>query len=230
MTTLVNIDKLVLDPPELGYILHLSGLPGSGSKIYDRSPYGNHGSITGATWVRTPGGLWCLSFDGSDDYVSIADARSLDLSTGNSMACWVALPVRAGSSPTLNLICCKTSNYTCGLIRHEPAAGSHMIIYHADNYDAAKYASFVFAGDNNWHFLVGTFSGTRTKVYWDAILQDTATSDDTWTNNTETLKILGGIASRYKDGKIALLKIYNRPLSALEIQNHFNREKHLFGV
>jgi len=31
-------------------------------------------------------------------------------------------------------------------------------------------------------------------------------------------------------GDIALVRIYNRVLTALGIQNHFNREKHLFGV
>ena len=32
------------------------------------------------------------------------------------------------------------------------------------------------------------------------------------------------------DGYIALVRMYNRALNALEIQKHFNREKHLFGV
>jgi len=59
-----RVDALMFSPPELGCVLYLSGLPNSGSKIHDRSPYGNHGAITGATWQRLPSGLWCLSFDG----------------------------------------------------------------------------------------------------------------------------------------------------------------------
>jgi hypothetical protein len=35
---------------------------------------------------------------------------------------------------------------------------------------------------------------------------------------------------RSLDGSVALPRIYNRVLTALEVQNHFNREKHLFGV
>ena len=71
MKTLLDrdIDELIFDPPELGSVLYLTGLPCGGSKIYDRSPYGNHGTITGATWKRLPSGLWYLDLDALDDYV-----------------------------------------------------------------------------------------------------------------------------------------------------------------
>lgn len=61
----MNLRDIVLfEPPEIGCVLDLTGLPSGGSKIYDRSPYGKVGTITGVTWLQTPGGIWCLSFDG----------------------------------------------------------------------------------------------------------------------------------------------------------------------
>ena len=60
MQGLLERDKIVLNPPALGTVLFLSGLPGSGNRIYDRSPYGRLGVITGATWKRLPSGLWYL--------------------------------------------------------------------------------------------------------------------------------------------------------------------------
>ena len=89
MKTLVSQNSLVFNPPELGCVLFLPGLPWSSSKIHDRSPYGNHGTITGATWKRLPSGLWYLSFDGIDDYVSLGTSASLNLVDDFTMMAWL---------------------------------------------------------------------------------------------------------------------------------------------
>jgi len=48
MKALDDREDLVFSPPELGCVHYLPGLPGGGSKIHDRSPCGNIGTITGA--------------------------------------------------------------------------------------------------------------------------------------------------------------------------------------
>ena len=83
MKTLLDKEDLIFNPPQLCCVLCLPGLPGAGSKIYDRSPYGNVGTIVGANWVRLPGGLWCLNFDGADDHVDFGTTPSLDI-TGDT--------------------------------------------------------------------------------------------------------------------------------------------------
>lgn len=80
-------NELLFEPPEIGCALSLMGLPGGGSTIFDGSPYGNQGMITGATWKWTPGGLWCLSFDGADDYASLG-AGKFDALTQCSVELW----------------------------------------------------------------------------------------------------------------------------------------------
>jgi len=52
-----------------------------GSVLYDRSGNNNHGTITGATWERSPGGLWGLKLDGSDDYVQLASNITLNVNS-----------------------------------------------------------------------------------------------------------------------------------------------------
>lgn len=69
-------------------------------KIYDRSPYGNSGKITRATWVRLPSGLWCLSFCGQDDYVDCRNHSSLDITTSITVEAWG----RPGASEDTKLI------------------------------------------------------------------------------------------------------------------------------
>ena len=92
MKTLIDVDEQVFSPPEPGNVLYLPGLCGGSNKIYDRSPYANIGTITGATWGKTPGGVWCLSFDGSDDCVNCGNDASLDIADAITIEVWLKLP------------------------------------------------------------------------------------------------------------------------------------------
>lgn len=53
----------------------------------------NNGTIAGAVWTRLPSGLWVLDFDGTDDYVSCANAASLNLAPTCYMGAWIKLDV-----------------------------------------------------------------------------------------------------------------------------------------
>ncbi len=69
----------------------------SGTTVTDGSGRGNNGTIAGAT--RTTSGRFgsALTFDGINDWVTVADSASLDLSTRATLEAWVnptALGVR----------------------------------------------------------------------------------------------------------------------------------------
>jgi len=60
-----------------------------GSTAVDSSTYGNDGTIYGATHVASPSGQG-LQFDGTNDYVGVPDAASLDFGTGDfSVEGWI---------------------------------------------------------------------------------------------------------------------------------------------
>ncbi|MDP2731407.1 MAG: hypothetical protein Q8O55_13160 [Dehalococcoidales bacterium] len=84
-----SADRIMFDSPGLETLLYLPGLPGGGSRIHDRSSYGNHGTLIGATWVKTPGGLWCLNFDGSDDYIDCGTGITL-ANSSFTLEAWVS--------------------------------------------------------------------------------------------------------------------------------------------
>jgi len=230
MTTLVDIDKLVLDPPELGYILHLSGLPGASSKIYDRSPYGNHGSITGATWIRTPGGLWCLSFDGSDDYVDFGDAlQSEPLET---IQIWLYSSSEINSStsmPFIELGVDGANNQRIYLGSYTGTIANEVIVClrgAGHNYHYTTTA--IPAG---WNLLSFVWNGSSQDIYVNTAAQTVSTYQPCTTPwKWGDSLVIGKMGASYFTGRVALFRLYNRALSTLEIQNHFNREKHLFGV
>jgi len=221
-------EKILFEPPEIGCVLSLTGLPGGGSKIYDRSPYGNIGTIVGATWVRLPSGLWCLSFDGNDDYVNCGNNESLAIADAITIEAWVYAETLGQGSAGRIVAKNDIVNYAYLPI----VANNSIAIY----FDSAQYPSdaSVFVLNIFQHFAV-TFDknlgSNQIKHYKNGNPIGTNTRTAAIPTSANSLVVGNRSAGgRTWDGYVSLLRFYNRALSALEIQNHFCREKHLFGV
>lgn len=231
MKILVDREDLVFSPPELGCVLCLPGLPGGGSKICDRSPYGNHGTITGATWVRLPSGLWCLSFDGTDDYVATGYKASLNPTIAVSIELWVKAGSIAGY-PYFNGRGYFTQGFNFSL------SDSKIYFWIKTTDGILTVASVSTLNTDVFYHIVGTYDSAggsnNMKVYINGALdaQDTLTGTIVPFTAYSMGTYMGraDIAGSYFDGLLALVCLYNRALTALEVGNHFNREKHLFGV
>ena len=239
MTTLLyaDIDEQLFEPPQLDCVLHLTGLPNSGSKICDRSPYGNHGTIVGATWVRLPSGLWCLHFDGTDDDVNLGDLSILDFAGNSSftiMGWWkVAAPTADPSyAPTLISKMNAATNAGWWILAHATNGFQFSL---NNNTALAKSA---FTGANEWtHFCCIKDSTNPLKQIINGV-EPTYTQQDNGVNITAPAGQNCLIGDRSDnpdgayvvDGPIALVRAINRALTNLEVANIYNREKHLFGV
>jgi len=83
---------------------------------------------------------------------------------------------------------------------------------------------------NNWSHIVATYDGTTLSLYRNGSLVGTpATSTGNITNTSKTLTI-GVRGGNYFGGRISSAKIYNRALTASEIQQNFNALKGRFGL
>ncbi len=242
MLALADIDKLVIDSPELGCALYVPGLPGGSNKVHDRSPYSNAGTITGATWKRLPSGLWCLSFDGLDDKIPIPDAASITdvFGGGGTVEFWLnaASDGQAGSGRFY------TKGSLAFLAVGESAGKIKALFELPWSGDNGKWSSInTIITLNTWSQVVLTYNSDSPDndptVYINTTaytvgsgLTEDATPTGTRTSDSGNDLVMGNTVAtdRTLDGSIALFRAYNRTLSALEIQNHFNREKHLFGV
>ena len=73
----------------------------SGAAVTDSSGRGNVGAVLGA--ARVTGGRFgrALSFDGVDDWVTVADSASLDLTSGMTLEAWVRPDAPLNSWQTL---------------------------------------------------------------------------------------------------------------------------------
>ena len=217
-------------PPDVGSVLYLPGVPGFGSTIFDFSGQGNHGTITGATWKRLPSGIWYLDFDGND-YADCGTGVSF-YQTSFCLECWINIPENASTQWLIG----QDDNTLGRAIAFGLDAGGTKSITLQINGNAAENYSGTRVDDSTWHFLGATFnySNGQVNIFIDGSVVKTY---------TETADVPAGVTAEldvgrrsftgfegYVTGAIWGVRAKNQALSATEIQNHYNQERHLFGV
>lgn len=230
----ISVEKRdsIFQPPAAGCALYLPGLPGGGNRIYDRSCAGNHGVINGALWKRSAGGLWCLQYDGADDYVQCPDNAALDISQEITILLWVKRQSlnRRDLLVMKRLVGMNDCNYEFE-ITNDPGYGNRLYFSYQDNaggWEPNVYGQSVI--DTRWHQVGVTRSPQKIKFYIDGKIDAESTPTKQMNAvNTHPVIIgaLPGIA--YFSGCLALIRVYPRALAALEIQNRFQDEKFWFN-
>ncbi len=183
----------------------------SGSTVYDLSGNGNNGTNNGAT--PTIGKLGqALKFDGSSSYVSLPDASSFGSGTW-SIGAWIKLP---SSGNTVQVIYAQQDN-----ILFVYSGNTVMFQTNADN----SYATLVSSAtllSNTWYYVVAVHSGGsagQTKLYVNGVQGDDGTAIPNLTQaNSVRIGSQTAQASRYFGGSIDEVRMYNRALSAREVQ------------
>ncbi len=198
---------LSLPPNNLGLVGYWSFNEGSGSIAHDFSGNGNTGTLVNSpTWTTGKLGQ-ALSFNGTSQYVNSGNAAGLQIANGTVVA-WV----KTTDTGVYKGIAVKQSAY--GLFDNSGTFG----IY--DWGTAAFRNSGVNIADGAWHFVAATFqSGVAngTVLYVDGVAR--ATTQMTIISQGQSLYIgYGNAAGQYLNGTIDDVRIYNRALSAAEVQ------------
>ena len=196
----------------------------SGSTAFDDiSGQGNNGTLTnGPTYSSANGGY--IDFDGTDDTVNF----EYDLRSNWTYECWV----NKDSKDNFSFLGQGTPSSRSGL---------HITMYndklrfgmYANDTDALGLYSNTSTGV--WYHYAFTYNhSTFLKQIYRNGVQLTGTPSQTQTAyiGTGTVRI-GGLYSSggsVADGKIASSKLYNRVLTASEIQQNFNSLRGRFGI
>jgi len=222
-----ELDELLFEPPEIGTVLYMPGLPGGGSTIYDRSPYGSHGTIYGATWAKTEGGLWSLDYDGTDNYVEIPAAfTQLNFTSEN-----FSVIARIYAGLTAN-----GAIYGRGSLNVDGWCFRVISTGHLDaitnQTPAAWQRSYTSPGDvvaNTWHTIGLTRNGTSINFYRDGVLLAKGSGEVAHLDPTTCARgALIGMetlpATTPFDGRIGFLRIFGGiALSAADHQRYHNK-------
>jgi len=239
MNTILDREDFVFKPPELGCVLSLSELPGGSGKVYDRSPYGNIGAITGASWVRLPSGLWCLDFDGTDDKVTVSNATSLQPGSRDfTIIVWVKVENFTDGLTAMGLINKGGTTQGFDFRFGDKGDGTEFQIQLHDGTtrDTPKITFDSALASDTWYLLAMPIdrSANTGWMYVNGVVDSSTFTFTIGTNSiagSNDIWIGVDYDTKYFEGIIALPKIImGRALTAFDIQNIFEQEKHLFGV
>jgi hypothetical protein len=187
----------------------------------DLSGNSNTGTLTnGPTYSSANGGS--VSFDGTDEYATVPSNSGWAFGGNGTVEQWVYV---AGNSGGNDRFWCVNNNST-SLDAYLNGA-SYNIGFHG-----GVVLTTTTIPQNTWvHFVVVYTSGTI-KVYFNTIEQGlTGTTTGYNITSNGTLYIGRYITAPYElNGRIASMKIYNRALTASEIQQNFNALRGRFGI
>ena len=165
---------------------------GSGSTANDSSTNDNDGTVDGSSWVASMSGYgYALDFDGSNDYLSVVDDNSLDITSALTIELWVNQEISGYSGNQSKYIIGKGTSY-----RREP----YLLIY---SYTSNEWYFRANTGDGDytvyataqsgWHHLAAVFDGSSLKLYIDGELEASTTfTATTLSENNSDLMIGGG--------------------------------------
>jgi hypothetical protein len=188
----------------------------SGATAADSSGQNNPGTITGATHVAAGKFGGALSFNGTSNLVTVADANSLDLTTGMTLEAWVQ-PTALGSL------------WRCVILKEQPSSLIYAL-YAGDGLgrpatDVFTTADKGFSGTtaltlNSWVHLAATYDGTTQRLYVNGVQVATKATTGAIKVSTGALRIGGDTSwsNEWFAGLIDEVRVYNKALTAAEIQ------------
>ena len=167
-----------------------------------------------------------LQFNGSSQYVSMANTSTADNLSAMSVSAWIK------TSGGKQIIVEKSSSVGfdtgAGWYLAVSTAGKGAFIIQQDTSHYWAYTTDINVNDGNWHPFTVTFNGTGASIaiYVDGVSRTLINSSigtpSSWTNSNP-IRIGDDIAGKYYfNGSIDDVRIYNRALSSNEIVNVMN--------
>ena len=214
--------------------------PGTGTTWFDISGNSNNGTINGATYLATNGGIF--DFDGSSNQVQIADNANLRLSTTQqrTIQVWVrfdALPAVNTQRPVFGKLSSSFAfdGYWGGLFSN---AGAVRAVTNGTGIQRiSTTASPLLVTIDTWYLFTFisqiTSTAGSTKVYInDQEWVSTAHGSDSYNeSNPLYLGWIGsGVGALYLDGKIGAAYFYDAGLSLADVTANFNATKTRYGL
>jgi hypothetical protein len=201
---------------------------GSGTTVSNQCT--TTGSALNGSLVNSPG--WTsspvqyggngLSFDGTNDYVSIPDNNTLDITTNITLEAWVYATKNSGIQNVMS----KSSNSSNnGYIFPRTDDGWANVIVYLHIGGSFQTLSAAYPSLNAWHHLAATYDGVTMKIYINGTLSASRAQTGTITTNSNVLALGNQTGfSEYFGGYGDEFRLWNVARTQTEIQNGMNSE------
>jgi len=203
--------------------------PGSGTTWTDLSGNGNNGTLTnGPTYSNSNGGS--IVFDGVNDYVSTNYTATFQDFT----LCAFVKANNPNGKLWENII----DSYdidSSDWCRISFTGGKPSLEIDANSVRSSVISPTIATADQ-WYHIVGVRSGTTGYLYINGILnKQNSVTGNVISADTDSQFVIGNISRPTSpnegwNGNIAQASIYNRALTASEIQQNFNALRGRFGI
>ena len=195
----------------------------AGTSAYDLTGNGHTGAVSNATWVPDGRFSGALSFNGQNASVIVADAADLDLSGAMTLEAWVK-PSALGDWRTILLKERGTNGLSYALYATDPnrSPSAPSVFVNTGGGDRDSWGAAALALDT-WTHVAGTYDGQSLRVYVNGTLIQTVSVGGNILASDGALAIGGNsIWGEWFAGLIDEVRVYNRVLTAAEIQGDMN--------
>jgi hypothetical protein len=208
--------------PSQGLVAAYAFSEGLGTTTADTSGNANIGALTNdPTWTTQGEFGNAIAFDGVDDFITVADNATLDLSSGGTLSVWV----RLNTINRWNSIIAKgvANNDAAHNYALEIDDGNRIRCILGNGAAFQVLASTPTIAADEFRHLACSWDGAVISLFIDGILNASSPQILTPAGNTASLFIgqFGGNSDRL-DGVIDEVRIYNRALTEAEIQQDMN--------
>jgi hypothetical protein len=201
-------------PPPTGLVAAWGFDESSGTSALDSSGLGNGGTLSGPTRTvgRFGGGL---QFDGLNDWVTVGDANSLDLTNAMTLEAWVR-PSALGTVWRTVVLKEQTGHLAYALYAGTDT-GSRPSGHVYTSGDRALLGPSALPL-NTWSHLAMTWDGLLIRMYVNGAQVSSSALTGTARTSTSPLRIGGNaVWPEWFNGLIDEVRVYNRALTAAEV-------------
>lgn len=190
---------------------------GTSTTILDDSGSGNNGQTTGSpSWTTGVSGS-ALTFNGLNQYATVPDNTSLDISKQITLAAWIRPQKTASQKIIIKGDSKLADGYELGLL----SSGKVSFRINQFSSDTRKINSSILDPINGtWMHVAGTFNGTEMKIYINGVKNKSITFNSPLAIGTNNLALLLGASideTSLLKGAIDDARIYSYALSDSEV-------------
>ena len=179
--------------------------------------------INGPIFNSNNGGF--IVFDGSNDYATLPSGFA-NFTSGITFEIWTYPTAMSSFDVLLRLL--GSGADTISFFRHTGGGGNN---YFNVNIGGVEITPNQELNLNQWSQRTFTANGTNWFAYNEGMSGATVTTSKLPNNVTRTTNEIGGTSSFSQyTGRIAIIRLYNRALSATEVLQNYNAQRARFGL